>query len=295
MKPREPDAPIDFASATLLSERSPMPLYHRLYVILRDRIASGTYPEGSVLPSEFELTEAFSVSRITAKRALDELATEGLVERVRGRGTTVTDRAAALLGAQPITASIDGLLENLTTIGRETSVEVIEFGYVPVPDFVRARLELEPNARAQRAVRVRSLDGEPLSQSTTYVPERIGRAYGAKDLASTPIIDLIERAGVIVGTAEQSISATLADSLIASRLKVGVGAPLLLMKRCVKDTSGKPAQYIEILYRPDRFEYRMSLTREQAAGHGRFPPARPLGKSNKKTSNKKTKPPRKRR
>ena len=90
---------------------------------------------------------------------------------------------------------------------------------------------------AQRAVRVRSLDGEPLSQSTTYVPERIGRAYGAKDLASTPIIDLIERAGVVVGAAEQSISATLADSLIASRLKVGVGAPLLLMKRCVKDTS----------------------------------------------------------
>jgi len=289
MKPREPETPSRFSSAALLSDRSPMPLYHRLYVILRDRIASGAYPEGAVLPSEFELTAAFSVSRITAKRALDELATEGLVERVRGRGTTVTDRAAALVGAQPITASIDGLLENLNAIGRETSVEVIEFGYVPAPDFVRTRLELAPNARAQRAVRVRSLDGEPLSQSTTYVPESIGRAYSAKDLASTPIIDLIERAGVVVGAAEQSISATLADSLIASRLKVGVGAPLLLMKRCVRDTSGKPAQYIEILYRPDRFEYRMSLTREQAAGHGRFPPARPTGKS------KKTRPPRKRR
>lgn len=281
MKLDNPAAPSDPASATLLSGRSPMPLYHRLYVILRDRIASGTYPVGSVLPSEIELTASFNVSRITAKRALDELAGEGLVERVRGRGTTVTDRAAMLLGAQPITASIDGLLENLTAIGRETSVEVIEFGYVPAPDIVRARLELEPNARAQRAVRVRSLDGEPLSQSTTYVPEQIGRAYGAKDLASTPLIDLLERAGVVVGAAEQSISATLADSLIASRLKVGVGAPLLLMKRCVKDVDGKPAQYIEILYRPDRFEYRMSLTREQAAGHGRFPPASPAGRTTK--------------
>lgn len=255
-----------------------MPLYHRLYVILRDRIASGTYPGGAVLPSEFELTEAFSVSRITAKRALDELATEGLVERVRGRGTTVTDRAASLRDTRPISASIDGLRENLTAIGRETSVEVLEFGYVSAPDVVRAQLGLEPNAKAQRAVRVRSLDGEPLSQSTTYVPERIGRAYAAKDLASTPIIELIERAGVVVGAAEQSISATLADSLVATRLKVGVGAPLLLMKRCVKDTSGKPAQYIEILYRPDRFEYRMSLTREQAAGHGRFAAATAKGK-----------------
>jgi GntR family transcriptional regulator len=276
---REPEAPVVSASAMLLSDRSPMPLYHRLYVILRDRIAGGTYPGGSVLPSEFELTEAFSVSRITAKRALDELATEGLVKRVRGRGTTVTDRAASLLDARPITASIDGLRENLTAIGRETSVEVLEFGYVTAPDFVRAQLELEPGARAQRAVRVRGLDGEPLSQSTTYVPERIGRAYAAKDLALTPIIELIERAGVVVGAAEQSISATLADSLVASRLKVGVGAPLLMMKRCVKDTSGKPAQYIEILYRPDRFEYRMSLTREQTAGHGRFATAAAKGKS----------------
>ena len=271
MKSREPDVPITSpAASALLADKSPMPLYHRLYVILRDRIASGLHPEGSVLPSEIELTESFNVSRITAKRALDELAAEGLVERVRGRGTTVTGRAAALVGARPITASIDGLLQNLGTIGRETSVEVIEFDYVPPPDFARIQLALDPGALAQRAVRVRSLDGIPLSQSTTYVPEHIGRAYGARELATTALIDLLERAGVIVGTAEQSITATLADSLSASRLKIGVGAPLLLMKRCVKDRDGKPVQYIEILYRPDRFEYRMSLTRDQAAGHGRF-------------------------
>jgi GntR family transcriptional regulator len=282
MKPGEPDTSIAPAASALFAERSPMPLYHRLYVILRDRIMSGAHPAGSVLPSEVELTEAFSVSRITAKRALDELAAEGLVERVRGRGTTVTRRAAALVGARPITASIDGLLESLNTIGRETSVEVIEFGYAPPPDFARTKLDLEPGALAQRAVRVRSLDGEPLSQSTTYVPEHIGRAYGAKDLETIALIGLLEQAGVVVGTAEQSITATLADSLTASRLKVGVGAPLLLMKRCVKDTAGKPAQYIEILYRPDRFEYRMSLTRDQAAGHGQFSTAKPVAIKNKK-------------
>lgn len=271
MKPRELDTSIASpAASAFLAERSPMPLYHRLYVILRDRIASGTHPAGSVLPSENELAEAFGVSRITAKRALDELATESLVERVRGRGTTVTGQAAALIGARPISASIDGLLESLNAIGRETSVDVIEFGYVQPPDFARVPLALDPGALVQRAVRVRSIDGAPLSQSTTYVPEQVGRAYGAKDLERTALIDLLERAGLVVGTAEQSITATLADTLTASRLKVGVGAPLLLMKRCVKDTEGKPVQYIEILYRPDRFEYRMSLTRDQTAGHGRF-------------------------
>jgi GntR family transcriptional regulator len=270
----EPSIEADGVSA-LFAERSPMPLYHRLYVILRDRIASGTHPEGSVLPSEAELTAAFGVSRITAKRALDELAAEGLVERVRGRGTTVIGRPAALPGARPISASIDGLLENLNVIGRETAVELIEFGYAPAPDHVRGQLALDPGAVTQRAVRVRKLDGAPLSQSTTYVPERIGRAYGRAQLATTALIDLLERAGVVVGAAEQSITATLADSLTAARLQTSVGAPLLLMKRCVKDAGGKPVQYIEVLYRPDRFEYRMSLTREQAMSAGRLATAKP--------------------
>lgn len=263
-------------NATALAQKSPVPLYYRLYAILRERITNGVHPAGSVLPSEAELTAAFNVSRITAKRALDELAAEGLVVRTRGRGTTVTGRASAAITARPIMASIDGLLENLNAIGRETSVQVIEFGYSAPPDFVRQQLALAAGAMVQRAVRVRSLDGEPLSQSTTFVPERIGRAWRARDLAITPLIDLLERTGIVVGAAEQSLSATVADTLTAPRLKVGVGMPLLLMKRCVKDINGEPVQYIEILYRPDRFEYRMSLTREQTLGHGRFPASRKL-------------------
>ena len=285
MKSREAAVPnVRPLHSTALAQKSPVPLYYRLYAILRERITNGVNPVGSILPTEAEITETFNVSRITAKRALDELAAEGLVERTRGRGTTVTSRASALITARPIMASIDGLLENLTAIGRETSIDVIEYGYSPPPDFVRQQLELASTAVVQRAVRVRSLDGEPLSQSTTFVPEHIGRAYGARDMATTPLIDLLERTGIVVGSAEQSLSATAADTLTAPRLKVGVGMPLLLMKRCVKDIDGRPVQYIEILYRPDRFEYRMSLTREQTAGHGRFPASRTFRKGGRSPS-----------
>src|SRR5947208_1558755 len=83
--------------------------------------------------------------------------------------------------------------------------------YVVPADEVRERLRLGTGEAVQRAVRVRRLDGVPLSQSTTFVLERVGRAFGAADLATTPLIDLIERAGVRVGSAEQSITAVLAD------------------------------------------------------------------------------------
>jgi GntR family transcriptional regulator len=256
---------------TILSaERSPVPLYHRLYVILRDQIVSGHHGKGSLLPSELELSALFGVSRITAKRALDELNAEGLVERARGRGTRVIGHPADVPGGRPISASIDGLRENLSAIGRETSVRVVEFAYMPAPALVCERLQVEAATPVQRAVRVRSLDGMPLSQSTTFIPENIGRTFGEDDLAATPLIDLIEGAGVKVASAEQSITATLADSITASRLAVRVGSALLLVKRLVVDGRGRPVQYIEILYRPDRFEYRMALTRDQTARHGRF-------------------------
>jgi GntR family transcriptional regulator len=252
------------AAAPMLSEqRSPIPLYHRLQVILRDRIATGAYREGDALPSEAELTKEFGVSRITAKRALDELSTEGLVERARGRGTTVIRGAASGLGG-PIIASIDGLLENLSAIGREGSVELLEFGYLPAPHHVALRIGLSDGAVVQRAVRVRFVGGAPMSQSTSFVVEKVGRSFDEKALAMTPLIVLLARAGVAIGSAEQSLTAVLADSIVAPRLRVAVGSPLIMIKRVLLDASDTPVEYLEALYRPDRFEYRMNLPRADA-------------------------------
>jgi GntR family transcriptional regulator len=257
----------DVAPATGLTDApSPVPLYHRLYVVLRERIVSNTYQAGQPLPSEVELTKQFGVSRITAKRALDELAAEGLVQRARGRGTIVAQRATSGLGGGPIAASMDGLLRNLSAIGRDTSVQLLEFGYAPPPPHVRDLLRLPQDATVQRAVRVRHLAGAPLSQSTSFLLERIGRSFDRDALTSSPLIDLVGRAGVRIGTVNQSITATLADHIVAPRLLVTVGSPLLMMKRLFMDEAGMPVEYMEILYRPDRFEYQMQLSRDQAVG-----------------------------
>lgn len=249
------------ASAAFGQERSPIPLYHRLYVILRERIVNGTYRAGQVLPTELELMKSYGVSRITAKRAMDELSAEGLVERVRGRGTTVAKHAEALVGGGPLTAGIEGLLANLSVIGRRTSVEILEFGYVAAPNHVAEELGIAPQTPIQRAIRLRRLDGKPFSHSMTFVLERIGRTYDREEMAAHPLIDLIARAGTEIGHVRQSITATLADTLSAQRLDVSVGSPLLKLRRVFFDTEGEPIDYNEILYPPDRFEYRMTLTR----------------------------------
>jgi GntR family transcriptional regulator len=246
-------------AAAAVDDRLPTPLYHQIYLVLRGKIADGEFAFGDVLPSEDETARTYGVSRITAKRALNELAEDGFVVRERGRGTRVTHRAPA----RPVQANVEGLLENLLAMGLETEVELIDFGYVTPGEDVRRALGCGADESVQRAVRVRRLEGEPFSHLTTFVPGDIGRTYGRDDLASTPLLTLLERGGVQVGRAEQTISATLADATVARLLGVDLSAPLLRISRTVYDQQNRPVEYITGLYRPDRYQYRMELSRVQ--------------------------------
>lgn len=242
--------------------RLPTPLYHQVYLVLRDKILSTDYEVDTILPSEQETARRFGVSRITARRALDELATSGLVIRQRGRGTRVTYRPPS----PPVRAGVEGLLENLLAMGLKTEVSVLEYDYVDASEGTARALQCEIGQRVQRAVRVRHLEGKPFSHLTTFVPEEIGRSYSREDLASKPLLTLLERCGVVVSGAEQTISATLADTNVAPILGVEVGSPLLKIDRIVCDQEDSPVEYITGLYRPDLYNYRMTLSRVQNDG-----------------------------
>lgn len=246
-----------------------IPLYHQIYVLLREQILSGVYGDRALVPTELTLARTHGVSRITAKRALDELKAEGLVERRRGRGTSVAPR----IESRPVSANLGGLIENLLMMGLETAVEILEFDYVAAPDPVQRALELPVGAEVQRAVRVRRYNGVPLSHTVSYVPAVLGRSYAREDLAKAPLLALLERAGCLIGSAEQTITATLADAAVAPRLAVQVGAPLLSIARTVCDQTGRPVEHIAILYRPDRYAYQMKLTRVQGDATKLWSPA----------------------
>ncbi len=252
-----------------IDARQPTPLYHQIYTILRDEIVSGGYANGAILPSELELTHAYGVSRVTAKRALNELAADGLVSRERGRGTVVRYEAATA----PVQSSVEGLLENLLQMGLKTSVRLISFDYVPASDRVARALGCDTGEEVQRAVRVRSLEGEPFSHLTTHVPAGIGRSYSRGDLASLPLLGLLERCGVVVSSARQTLTATLADARIAPLLGVQVGAPLLRISRTVYDQEASAVEYITGLYRPDRYQYQMNLNRIEGGDRKIWSPA----------------------
>jgi GntR family transcriptional regulator len=244
--------PITEADATL-----PVPRYHQIYLVLREQLAEGRFDPARPLPGELELAGAFGVSRVTMRAALDRLAEEGLIVRQRGRGTFARRDAAA----PPARAPIGGLLENIISMGLRTSVRLVDLAIIPAPPDAAEALKLDFGDPVQKAVRVRSHRGAPLSHITTFVPERFASSLGRRELTAKPMLALLEEAGVKVAGADQAISAKLADHAVAPLLDLDIGAPLLAVTRTVYDEAGTPVQFLRGLYRPDRYEYRMHLTR----------------------------------
>lgn len=239
------------------------PLYHQIFLILKHRILEGELAAGEGVPGEQELAQIHGVSRITAKRALDELAAAGLVVRERGRGTSVAARPAG----GPVRADATGAMDPLIIMGGATEVRVLECEVIAADRAVAEALEIARGAPVQRAVRVRRIAEGPFSYLTTHVPAWAA-AFDAADLAEAPMLALLERTGLRPSSATQELSVTLADATVAEHLAVDVGAPLMRVRRVVRDQAGRAIELIEALYRCDRYRMTMSLTRAGAGETG---------------------------
>ncbi|MEC3947452.1 GntR family transcriptional regulator [Sphingobium sp. HWE2-09] len=240
----------------MVDRAAAMPLYHQIYLQLRDEIMSGQRPHGSLMPTEQELSTLFAVSRITARRVLDDLARQDYVVRRRRIGTTVTFHAPA----RPIEANIDQALDSLLALGDNTRVTVLDVAQETAPASVAEALGLAPGEQVVRAVRLRSLDDTPLGYILSYVPARFADVVTVDRLATTPMLRLLEQAGHKVETAEQTIGAILADTTMARALEVEPPAALLRVTRTSHDLSGAPILLTFAHYRSDRFHVRLELS-----------------------------------
>ncbi|MGH8788806.1 MAG: GntR family transcriptional regulator [Cupriavidus necator] len=235
-----------------------VPLYHQIYVVLRQQIVEGRFGQGP-LPGEIDLAKQFHASRVTMRRVFDRLVQEGLVRRHRGLGTFVNPhpvRPAAAAGEERGTS----LLDNIIDMGQKTSVKVISIDEVHATPDVAESLQIEPGDPVVKIVRVRHYRNRPLSHITVYLPADLGRPITRQSLEERPVLRLLEAGGVKLGRASQVLSARLADVVVAPLLDVPVGGALLAVRRVVKDEAGRPVQLLLGQYRPDRYEYRMELS-----------------------------------
>lgn len=239
---------------SLASSTSLIPLYRQVSERLQRSIMAGEWRAGEALPTEDALCSKFSVSRITVRKALDELVDRHLVVRRRGVGTFVADAGAATRSVT-LTGYIEEVLSpNRLVIDREAVVrppaDVLEFaGLAPA-----TKLALFEGTNHLAG-------GEPLVHLHYYFPPDVASHLSARALAGpTQPIKLVERVtGRFVDHAEQVVLPVSAGRRSARALGVPADSPLLRAIRVYFDADHAPIEIFDAVYHPAHYRYTARL------------------------------------
>jgi GntR family transcriptional regulator len=241
----------------MIDRSSPVPLYHQLSELIQKQILSGQLKPGEAIPTEQELIRLSRVSRITVRKAVDELERKGYVRREQGRGTFVTPRWI-LRGM----ANLTSFSEDLIARGMEPGSRLLTLQKQPATLDEAHALGVEEGESVWFIERLRLADSEPIALNTSYarLPEDV--TLTASELEDEKSLwALLERKGIVVVAADMTTEAISADDQLASLLQVPISAPLLQVEAVAYTGDCKPVEYSQVVARADRYKRHWYVTR----------------------------------
>lgn len=241
-------------SQAVVGSRGPAPKYYVLKQDLIRRIEGRQYREYEPILSERELGERYGVSRITVRRAIEELVKDGYLYKVQGRGTYVkaTEYSQDLL-------SITSCTQDVRNLGMTPRRAVLSAEVIPVDDMRMSELELTKGDHVFRLERIYYADDTPINHTVAYLPYETFPAINLHDFSSSSLYEVLESEyQTKIIRAVRTIEAVLARGKIAEWLEVKPGVPILLFN-CVTygEVRGQrmPIETFECHYRSDKFKF----------------------------------------
>jgi GntR family transcriptional regulator len=251
-----------------------LPLYGKVEEVLASEMGRGDLRPGDRLPSEDELLARFGVSRITIRRAIQNLIQRDMLEIRRGLGTFVL----APKISQELT-KLTGFVEDMDIHGRKASARVVSKAVVAANEIVARQLGVSKGTRVMRIERVRLADSVPMSFDETYLPLDIGKKIVSNDLRVKPIFTLLEeKYGFSLTEAEYKLEAAAASARVAEAIAVPEGSPIFRIERTSFTKSGQPIDYETLSYRGDLIRFVTRLARQPRVKGTHPKVARPLRK-----------------
>lgn len=223
------------------------PLYRQVYDQIRQRIGSSVYERGAALPSEIRLSQEFSVSQITVRRALHELELDGLVDRRQGIGNIVRDTSrSVMIGLSSFTSDVvEGRLRLVRTLLTDEML--------PASDEVAAKLDIQPGAIVRHLSRLDSEGDVPISVDDVYTPAALAAMITDEMAASPMFLHLWQTASAITArSTDYELAAELPAKGVQNQLKMSADSPILFSAEVVRDEAGRALHYIISRYRGDR-------------------------------------------
>ncbi|HEX2914316.1 MAG TPA: GntR family transcriptional regulator [Chloroflexia bacterium] len=237
----------------------PLPRYYQLKEIIREKVTSGQWLPGSLIPSERELCEQYGISRMTARQSITELVNEGYLYREQGKGTFVAHPKITQQLVQ-----LTGFTEDMQARSQRPTTRVLEKEMWPADEATALKLRIKPGLPIFRVRRLRLADGEPLCIETSYLNFIGCEKLLEEDLEYNSLYKLLEtRYGMPPLEAEQELEAGLARDEEARLLMISPGSPVLLIRRSTYTERGQPLEYAKSTYRGDKYRFYSRLNRER--------------------------------
>ena len=241
-----------------INHNNAIPKYFQLASILKSQIEEGEWKPRQSIPSERQLELHYKVSRPTVRQAIEYLEKQGYLYREHGRGTFVSPQKL-----QKKMLELTSFSEDLLRKGILPGQIICSINHVAPSEKILSRLELPPESSVLRIERIRLGNDLPIGLQTSYVVLGDDQQIDKDDLKHFGSLYRVleEKLNIIPTEADETLEVTLATPEEAELLQVQAGAPLLLNERLTYDQNRKPVEFVKILYRGDRYQYVIRLTR----------------------------------
>jgi GntR family transcriptional regulator len=233
----------------------PTPAYLQLADRIRSAIEAGVWPVGRALPSERELAARLGLSRMTVRRAIEELAQHGFAEQRHGSGTYVRGRAF-----EQTVDRVIGFSEEARLLGFRPGSRLLAADRVEVDAAVAAALGCTPGTLVLRIARIRTADDVPLALQVAYLrPALVDLPTDGLARGESLYRAVAQHSGLTAKRARQTVSARLPTREERSLLGVGPHEPVLALERTTFDASDSPFEHVRSAYRGDRYALALDL------------------------------------
>lgn len=230
------------------------PLYARLKNLVQQSIASGELKEGDFIPAERSVAEMLSISRVTVRKAFQELVMEGVLVQRRGSGTHVNGPNRRI--EQPL-SRLTSFTQDMQLRGLKTDADWLNrVSGLPTPEEA-LKLSISPSELVSRFHRLRRADGIPLAIENAVIPnkflpepERVeGSLYAALDAKGLKPVRALQR-----------LHASALNTVDAKLLDLPTGSPALSIERISYLGDGRAVEYTRSIYRGDSYDFLAELT-----------------------------------
>jgi GntR family transcriptional regulator len=237
-----------------IDTRSYVPYYQQLKQILITEIQQRN--EGDLLPSESDLCRTYSVSRTVVRQALDELERDGLVLKIKGKGTFATGRK---LNTSFVQYSL-GFYDSMVNAGHSVRSKVLASELTGCPVSLAGVLDLNIGDEVIRFDRVRSVDDRPVQVVRATLPSRMFPGFTDLDMTDRSLYQVMRDVyGVWPAGGHRSIEAAGLSAEDARHLGTTPGLPALRIESVTRTAEGAVFEYYSAIYAGDSFKFELEI------------------------------------